>query len=151
MTSRRLAILAALAGGAIALAVWAQAEAERPSTADVLQACDWDHQDRGDGLFEVPFEGQPSVWVEEHKDYVMISALIGKLPERYSSRFLLALLARNHRLYQGRYGLEGDRIWFEAAVPRATLTPELLNIAIGVVAQEAHGFAGARPADRGDR
>ena len=150
MSSRALALLGVLVALGVGLAVWAQAQGETVRLVDVLRACDWEHRDHGDGLFEVPFEGQPSVWVEDGERYVMVSALIGQLPERYSSRFLGALLARNHRLYVGRYGLEGDLIWFETAIPRGGLTPEALNTAIGVVAQEAHGFAGAKPTRPGD-
>jgi hypothetical protein len=138
-------LVAALLAGA-ALAGDAPSTGPGPGLTDALRASEWQFRDRGEGLYEVPLKGLPSVWIEDGSRYVMVSALIGKLPKQYSDRFLLALLSRNHRLYQGRYSLDRDVIWFELALPRAMVTPEALKTAIGVVAQESGGFAGAEPA-----
>ncbi len=141
----RLMVLAgSLCGlGLLALAWGAVAEGDGATLAELLEATNWKYRDHGQGLLEVPFENGRSVYVEDGKVFVTLSVLLGYLPERYSPKFLAALLERNHKVFQGKYGLDGRTIWLETALPRRTLDAPGLSNAILILSEEAAGFRGA--------
>jgi hypothetical protein len=140
-----VAVGAALVGaGLLTGAVRGQPESRATrDEADLRRLLDetyWESQYEGGGIFRVPMEGSPDVWVHTSGDYVGIRAIVRNLPppEQLTVRQLMDLLERNFGVYQGKFGIDKEgTLWFELYMPKRLVDARELESDILYVAQAA--------------
>ena len=156
---RPLALLVSIVGPALALVcllagvVSGQPESRAArDEADLRRLLDetyWEYQDEGGGIFRVPMEDSPDVWVHTSGDYYAIRAIVRDLPpaDQLTVRQLTDRLERNFEVYQGKFGLDKERtLWFEIYMPKRLVDARELESDILYVAQAAKAEQEARQA-----
>ncbi|MFQ6096220.1 MAG: hypothetical protein ACE5O2_00730 [Armatimonadota bacterium] len=118
----------------------------------LLDETHWAYQYEGGGIFRVPMEGSPDVWVHTSGDYVAVRAIVRDLPapESLTVRQLMDLLERNFEVYQGKFGLDKERtLWFEVYMPKRLIDARELESDILYVAQAAKAEQKRAPQEEG--
>jgi hypothetical protein len=147
--TRLLIALSILAGLTIAVAqVTSSAPAQERTTASdsarllggLLNETGWQYVQEQEGIFRVPMEQGPDVWVHASGEYVCTRAIVGELPapEELTTKPFLDLLMANFALYRGKFGVDQERtVWFEINTPRRLLDKLELDLSIRHVAKAA--------------
>jgi len=106
----------------------------------LLKETGWRYVQEHDGIFRVPMEEGPDVWVHASGDYVCTRAIVGDLPppEELTTKLLLDLLMANFSMYRGKFGVdEGRTVWLEVNTPRRLFDGRELGLNILFVARAA--------------
>ena len=143
-----MALLAALGAAVVLAAGLARAQESKPPhntralVEGLLKETQWQYQYVGSGIFRIPIQEGPDVWVHASGDYVSTRAIVGDLPpqEELTTKQLLELLMANFSLYQGKFGVdEGRTVWFEINMPIRLIAAKAkeLDLNILYVARQA--------------